>query len=116
MDSCAEQIVEQDIAIATVGLVVARDGGPPFTPEETELVSLLARQVASAVENIRMYEAERSAAAEMRRLSALRADFVSMVSHELRGPMASVIGCAQTLRMRWRELSQEQREGSSSAD
>jgi signal transduction histidine kinase len=91
-------------------LVVARDGGPPFTPEETELVSLLARQVASAVENIRMYEAERSAAAEMRRLSALRADFVSMVSHELRGPMASVIGCAQTLRMRWRELSQEQRE------
>jgi signal transduction histidine kinase len=91
-------------------LVVARDGGPPFTPEETELVSLLARQVASAVENIRMYEAERSAVAEMRRLSALRADFVSMVSHELRGPMASVIGCAQTLRMRWRELSQEQRE------
>ena len=57
-----------------------------------------------------MYETERSAAAEMRRLSALRADFVSMVSHELRGPMASVIGCAQTLRMRWRELSQEQRE------
>ena len=57
-----------------------------------------------------MYEAERSAAAELRRLSALRADFVSMVSHELRGPMASVIGCAQTLRMRWRELSQEQRE------
>jgi signal transduction histidine kinase len=57
-----------------------------------------------------MYEAERSAAAEMRRLSQLRADFVSMVSHELRGPMASVIGCAQTLRLRWRELNQEQRE------
>jgi signal transduction histidine kinase len=91
-------------------LVVARDGGPPFTPEELELVSLLARQVASAVENIRMYETERSAATEMRRLSQLRADFVSMVSHELRGPMASVIGCAQTLRVRWRELTQEQRE------
>jgi signal transduction histidine kinase len=91
-------------------LVIVRDAGPAFTPEETELVSLLARQVASAVENIRIYEAERSAAEELRRLSALRADFVSMVSHELRGPMASVIGCAQTLRVRWRELSQEQRE------
>lgn len=91
-------------------LRVARDGGPPFTTDETEVVSLLARQVASAVENIRLYEAERSAAEELRRLSALRADFVSMVSHELRAPMASVIGCAQTLHVRWRELPAEQRE------
>jgi signal transduction histidine kinase len=74
------------------------------------MLTLLASQVAGAVENIRAYEAERSAAEELRRLSALRADFVSMVSHELRGPMASVIGCAQTLNRRWRELTQEQRE------
>jgi signal transduction histidine kinase len=46
----------------------------------------------------------------LRRLSALRADFVSLVSHELRSPMASVIGSAQTLKLRWRELSPEQRE------
>jgi signal transduction histidine kinase len=43
-------------------------------------------------------------------LSALRADFVSLVSHELRGPMAAVIGCAQTLKERWRELPDDQRE------
>lgn len=65
---------------------------------------------ARAIETQRAYETERSAAQELRRLSALRADFVSMVSHELRAPMASVIGCAQTLHRRWRELSQEQRE------
>ena len=91
-------------------LTVARDGGPAFTSEEVEMVMLLANQVAVAVENIRVYEAERSALNELRRLSALRADFVSMVSHELRAPMASVIGCAQTLNRRWRELTQEQRE------
>jgi signal transduction histidine kinase len=91
-------------------LTVARDRGPAFTSEEVEMIMLLARQVAVAVENIRAYEAERSAAEELRRLSALRADFVSMVSHELRTPMASVIGCAQTLNRRWRELTQEQRE------
>jgi signal transduction histidine kinase len=91
-------------------LTVARDGGPAFTSEEVEMVMLLARQAAVAVENIRAYEAERSAAEELRRLSALRADFVSMVSHELRTPMASVIGCAQTLNQRWRELTREQRE------
>jgi signal transduction histidine kinase len=91
-------------------LTVARDAGPSFTLEEVEMLMLLASQVAAAVENIRAYEAERSAAEELRRLSALRADFVSMVSHELRAPMASVIGCAQTLNRRWRELTQEQRE------
>jgi signal transduction histidine kinase len=47
---------------------------------------------------------------ELRRLSALRADFVSLVSHELRSPMAAVIGAARTLQGRWRELSADQRQ------
>jgi signal transduction histidine kinase len=89
---------------------VSREAPDAFGEDEVELVGLLARQVASAVENIRMFTAERNAAEELRRLSALRADFVSLVSHELRAPMASVIGCASTLRARWRELSAEQRE------
>jgi signal transduction histidine kinase len=91
-------------------LTIARAGPDAFSPTEIEMITLLGRQVATAVENIRVYEAERSAAEELRRLSALRADFVSLVSHELRGPMASVIGCAQTLRKRWRELEPTQRE------
>jgi signal transduction histidine kinase len=81
-----------------------------FGPEEIELAGLLGRLVASAVQNIRAYEAERTTVEELRRLSALRADFVSLVSHELRTPMAAVIGSARTLQQRWRELSPEQRE------
>jgi hypothetical protein len=81
-----------------------------FTPEEIELAGLLGRLVASAVQNIRAYEAERKTVEELRRLSALRADFVSLVSHELRTPMAAVIGSARTLQQRWRELSPDQRE------
>jgi len=73
-------------------------------------VSLLGRLVATAVQNIRAYEAERSTADELRRLSALRADFVSLVSHELRSPMAAVIGAARTLQGRWRVLTPDQRE------
>jgi len=56
------------------------------------------------------YESERRTVEELRRLSSLRADFVSLVSHEVRTPMAAVIGSAQTLRRRWRELSAEQRD------
>jgi signal transduction histidine kinase len=81
-----------------------------FRPEEVELAGLLGRLVASAVQNIRAYEAERRTVDELRRLSALRADFVSLVSHELRTPMAAVIGAARTLQQRWRELSPDQRE------
>jgi signal transduction histidine kinase len=91
-------------------LALVRREPDSFTPEEIELAGLLGRLVASAVQNIRAYEAERKTVEELRRLSALRADFVSLVSHELRTPMAAVIGSARTLQLRWRELSPEQRE------
>jgi signal transduction histidine kinase len=94
--------------IGMLGLVRTQADG--FTPEDVELVSLLGRLVATAVQNIRAYEAERSTVEELRRLSALRADFVSLVSHELRSPMAAVIGAARTLQGRWRELSADQRQ------
>ena len=81
-----------------------------FSPAEIELLELLGRLVAGTVQNIRAYEAERRTADELRRLSAMRADFVSLVSHELRTPMAAVIGSAATLRQRWRELTPEQRD------
>jgi signal transduction histidine kinase len=95
-------------AVGMISLV--RRETKAFKKQELELVGLLGRLVASAVQNIRAYEAERSTVEELRRLSALRADFVSLVSHELRAPMASVIGSAQTLRQRWRELNPDQRE------
>jgi signal transduction histidine kinase len=95
----------------TIGAIsVVRREPQAFSSGEIELLSLLGRLVGSAVQNIRAYEAERTTAEELRRLSALRADFVSLVSHELRSPMASVIGSARTLQMRWRELTPEQRE------
>jgi signal transduction histidine kinase len=95
----------------TIGAIsVVRREPRAFSAGDVELLSLLGRLVGSAVQNIRAYEAERTTAEELRRLSALRADFVSLVSHELRSPMASVIGSARTLQLRWRELTPEQRE------
>jgi signal transduction histidine kinase len=91
-------------------LSVSRARADAFSSEEVELLSLLGRLVATAVQNIRSYEAERQTVEELRRLSALRADFVSLVSHELRSPMAAVIGAARTLQDRWRTLRPGQRE------
>ena len=91
-------------------LALSRAAPNGFRQEELELVTLLGRLVASAVQNLRTHEAERATVEELRRLSTLRADFVSLVSHELRSPMAAVIGSARTLQARWRELAPEQRE------
>ena len=99
------------LADRTLGVLsVSRARPHAFARDEVDMISLLGREAATAVENMRAFEAERSAAEELRRLSALRADFVSLVSHELRTPMAAVIGSAATLRSRWRTLTPEQRE------
>ena len=89
-------------------LSLSREDADAFTEEEVELVALLGRLVATAVQNIRAYEAERATVEELRRLSDLRADFVSLVSHELRSPLAAVIGAARTLQERRDELTAEQ--------
>jgi signal transduction histidine kinase len=95
----------------TIGMLsLSRDRIDAFSEDEVELVSLLGRLVATAVQNIRAYEAERRRVEELARLSQLRADFVSLVSHELRSPMAAVIGAARTLQDRWRMLTAAQRE------
>jgi signal transduction histidine kinase len=91
-------------------LSLSREGVDAFSEDEIELIALLGRFVATAVQNIRAYEAERARVEELRRLSELRADFVSLVSHELRSPMAAVIGAARTLQDRWRTLAPEHRE------
>ncbi|HUZ81152.1 MAG TPA: ATP-binding protein, partial [Gaiellaceae bacterium] len=99
------------VGARTIGLIsVCRSSPDAFNEHEIELMSLLGRFVSSAVQNIRAYESERRTVEELRRLSALRADFVSLVSHEMRSPMAAVIGAARTLQQRWRELQPAQRE------
>jgi signal transduction histidine kinase len=107
----SELIAPLLIGARAIGMIsLSRVEAGAFSEEEVELVSLLGRLVATAVQNMRAYEAERHTVEELRRLSALRADFVSLVSHELRSPMAAVIGAARTLQDRWRSLTPDQRE------
>jgi signal transduction histidine kinase len=95
----------------TIGMLsLSRERVDAFSEDEVELIALLGRLVATAVQNIRAYEAERRRVEELAQLSQLRSDFVSLVSHELRSPMAAVIGAARTLQDRWRMLTAEQRE------
>jgi len=107
----ARVLAPLQLGLRAIGaLAISRTEPSSFRAEEVELVTLLGRLVATIVQNLRTHEAERATADELRRLSVLRADFVSLVSHELRSPMAAVIGSARTLQSRWRELRSDQRD------
>jgi signal transduction histidine kinase len=74
-----------------------------FTPDDVELLELVASRVALAIERARLHE-------ETVRLDQLRANFVAIASHELRTPATSVYGVLTTLASRGDELTPELRE------
>ena len=82
--------------IGVIGLDV--DGtGPIMTPESRRLLDALADQGALAIERVRLVEdldrAERAAETDR-----LRQALLTSISHDLRTPLASVLGAASTLR------------------
>ncbi|HET7573353.1 MAG TPA: GAF domain-containing protein [Gaiellaceae bacterium] len=74
-----------------------------FTPEDVELLQLVAERVAIAIERVRLHE-------ETVLLDQLKANFVAIASHELRTPATSVYGVLATLVGRGGDLSEEMRE------
>ena len=83
----------------TVGVVgIERDlPGPLLTPDERRLLDALADQVAVAIERVSLARglAEARVLAETERL---RAALLTSISHDLRTPLASIIGTVSSLR------------------
>jgi two-component system sensor histidine kinase KdpD len=82
--------------IGVIGLD-ADGGGPILTPEGRRLLDALADMGALAIERVRLVEdldrAERAAETDR-----LRQALLTSISHDLRTPLASVLGAASTLR------------------
>ena len=85
------------LGVVHVGTLVPRH----FTPEDVELMQRAAERGALGVERALLYE-------ELRHLDAVRHQFISIASHELRTPAAAVYGAAVTLHVRRDELTPEQ--------
>jgi len=79
-------------------LVVSRDTeGDAFTGGDPELLAVLSGQAAIAIENARLFEETQRAYQELRQLDQMKSEFINIAAHELRTPLAILMGHADLL-------------------
>ncbi|WP_028747268.1 sensor histidine kinase [Rhizobium mesoamericanum] len=95
-------------AVGVIGLDNDRRDGPLLTPEQQRLLDALADQAALAIERIQLV-----ADVDRARLAAeadrLRSALLTSISHDLKTPLAAILGAAGTLRDYLDSMPQEDR-------
>ena len=80
-------------------LVVIKEGRDrTFVPSDRELLSVLGGQAAIAIENARLFEEIQHAYDELKELDRLKSEFINIAAHELRTPLAILLGYAGILK------------------
>ncbi len=74
------------------GLFFGHPQASRFNERQEQIVGGLASWAAVAVDNARLYEAERRARAEAEKASRVKSEFLANMSHELRTPLNAMIG------------------------
>jgi signal transduction histidine kinase len=68
-----------------------------FTGDEVQSLKMLAAQAAIAVHNSRLYQTVKEQAQALEAAHKLRADFSAIIAHDLRAPLAHIIGIADMM-------------------
>jgi signal transduction histidine kinase len=80
-------------------ITTARFGeGRPFTADDLSLLGDMADRAALAIENARLHEAEREARARAEDADRRKDEFLAMLGHELRNPLAPMLMAIEILR------------------
>lgn len=103
----AVPVIVAEGAEAVVFVGSREPAGP--SPEDVEVLRMLAAQASLALENARELEKQRRDMERMAELDRLKGDFLSNVSHELRTPLTVITGMGLTLQSQWSELDDELR-------
>jgi two-component system sensor histidine kinase KdpD len=85
------------------------DLGPMFTPDERRLVDALSDQAAVAIERINL-AADIDRARVQSETERLRAALLTSISHDLKTPLASIIGSTSSLRQYWKTFDDQTRD------
>lgn len=80
-----------------------------FDQNDLRFATLLGRQVGGVLESNLGHARERKLLRELREADRTKSEFVSMLAHELKGPMTTVLGFSHTLQDQGSKISEEKR-------
>lgn len=69
-----------------------------FTSREIDFLKTFGRQAALAIENAQLHHKNRANIEQLKELNQTKSQFLSLVSHDLRGPLTGVRGFCEVLR------------------
>jgi signal transduction histidine kinase len=97
-------------ASESIGVLVAANANKgAFAANDLHFTSLLGVRVGNVIEASQSRERDRGVLAQLRESDRNRTDFVSMVAHELKGPMTTIKGFAEILQKHSTELDDDRR-------
>jgi signal transduction histidine kinase len=79
-------------------LVTRHTPNDPFGTSDDELLTIFCGQASIAIENARLFEEIQQAYEELKELDRLKSEFINIAAHELRTPLAILMGHASLLR------------------
>lgn len=80
-----------------------------FDEEDLRFTSVLASRIAGVIDAGRARARERELMHMLREADRTKSDFVSILAHELRGPMTTVRGLSDTVRRQWDKIDDAKR-------
>ncbi|HEV3473004.1 MAG TPA: GAF domain-containing protein [Actinomycetota bacterium] len=94
----------------SIGVLEAINAGKGYFDEDDErFTALLGSRVGGVVELSRARLRERELVQRLREADRAKSDFVSILAHELKGPMTTIMGFGQTLEQNWETLENHRR-------
>jgi PAS domain S-box-containing protein len=87
---------------AALNVGFAEPEGP--TPAVVGLLVRVLSPITPAILNLLTLEEQASAIRELEQLDALKNEFLALITHEIRTPLAVIAGFAEALQQRWNEL------------
>jgi PAS domain S-box-containing protein len=82
----------------------------PFEPSERTLLLTIGDVCAQAIDRARLFSAEREARAAAEAASRAKDEFLAMLGHELRNPLAPISTAIQLMKLKAEDRSQRERE------
>jgi signal transduction histidine kinase/CheY-like chemotaxis protein len=88
-------LISRDRVIGVLSVQSSQPGA--YSEEDVELLTTIATQASTAIENARAYERLTETAEELREIDRFKTQFLANMSHELRTPLNSIIGFSRVM-------------------